>query len=58
MIQLYWKNATAEVVGDDHGITQDDLALLHDRLVTAHKAVSDQIAAGRTTLATSVSVDS
>ena len=46
MIQLYWKNATAEVVGDDHGITQDDLALLHDRLVTAHKAVSDQIAAG------------
>ncbi len=46
MIQVYWKNATAEVVGDDHGIMPDDLATLHDRLIAAHKAVTEQIAAG------------
>src|ERR1039458_7562010 len=47
MIQLYWKNATAEVVGDDHGITQGDLAALHDRLVAAHKAVMGQADGGK-----------
>ncbi len=47
MIQLYWKNATAEVVGDDHGVTPDDLAALHDRLVAAHRAVMEQIASGK-----------
>ena len=52
MIQVYWKNATAEVVGDDHGIMPDDLATLHDRLIAAHKAVTEQIAAGNLGYAT------
>jgi glucose-6-phosphate isomerase len=47
MIQLYWKNATAEVVGDDHGIMPDDLAVMHDRLIAAHKAVMEQVGAGK-----------
>ncbi len=47
MIQLYWKNATAEVVGDPHGISREDIALLHERLVRAHQAVQGQIDAGK-----------
>lgn len=47
MIQLYWKNATAEVVGEANGIMQEDLAAIHERLVEAHKVVQGQIDAGK-----------
>ena len=47
MIQLLWKNATTEVVGNDHGISQADLEAVHDRLVAAHRAVLDQVQSGR-----------
>jgi glucose-6-phosphate isomerase len=47
MVQLLWKNATAEVVGNEHGISQADLETIHDRLVGAHRAVMDQVQAGR-----------
>ena len=46
LIQLYWKNATADVVGEQHGVTSEDLAALHDRLVAAHRGVMDQVQAG------------
>jgi glucose-6-phosphate isomerase len=46
MIELYWKNATAQVVGEEHGITEEDLGGLHDRLVSAHRAVMEQVGAG------------
>jgi len=47
MIQLLWKNATAEVVGNQHGISQADLEAVHDPLVAAHRAVLDQVESGR-----------
>ncbi len=46
MIQLYWKNATAEVVGPTHGIAQGELTALGDRLSAAQQAVANQIVAG------------
>ncbi len=47
MIQLYWKNATAEVVGDEHGVTPSELATIEHRVRAAHDAVMAQIAEGR-----------
>lgn len=46
MIQLYWKNATAEVVGEQHGITQADLTGLAGRLGGAQSAVASAADAG------------
>ena len=47
MIQLYWKNATADVVGDEHGITSTDLANVEGPITDAHTAVMEQVAAGQ-----------
>ena len=47
MIQLLWKNATADVVGNEHGVSQADLETVHDKLVAAHRAVMDQIESGK-----------
>lgn len=47
MIQLYWKNATSQVVGDQHGITPADLANVEPAIGAAHAAVMAQIAAGK-----------
>ncbi len=47
MIQLYWKNATAEVVGSEHGISQGDLTAISDRLSAAVDAVRSQAEAGQ-----------
>ena len=47
MIQLYWKNATSQVVGEQHGLTEQDLAGIHDRLVQSHQNVLAQIQQGR-----------
>ena len=47
MIQLYWKNATAEVVGPEHGITAEDLGAVQPRIQAAHEAVTSQISQGQ-----------
>jgi glucose-6-phosphate isomerase len=47
MIQLYWKNATAAVVGAQHGISPRDLDNIGQRLAQAHRAVMDQAAKGK-----------
>jgi len=47
MIQLYWKNATAEVIGDTHGITQTDLTGLGAALTGAQQTLTEQAAAGK-----------
>lgn len=39
MINVYWKNVTAGVVGEEHGITQGELTGLAPQLIEAHKAV-------------------
>ena len=46
MIQLYWKNATAAVVGADHGVTPDDLERVEPKVSAAHSAVMQQVQAG------------
>jgi glucose-6-phosphate isomerase len=46
MIQLYWKNATADVVGDAHGVSAADLDAVNEAVAAAHSAVQSQIAAG------------
>jgi glucose-6-phosphate isomerase len=46
MIQLYWKNATAKVVGDKHGVTPAELANVEPAVRSAHTAVQTQIARG------------
>ncbi len=43
MIQVYWKNATAEVVGEEHGLTQTDLAHVEHAVIRAHATVMAQI---------------
>ncbi|MCE5324971.1 MAG: glucose-6-phosphate isomerase [Planctomycetaceae bacterium] len=47
MIQLYWKNASAEVVTDKNGISKGDLDTLAPAIAAAHRAVQEQIGAGR-----------
>jgi glucose-6-phosphate isomerase len=47
MIQLYWKNATAEVVGAEHGVAPADLDGLEDRIGQAHRTVLEQWQSGR-----------
>ncbi|MHC4562359.1 MAG: glucose-6-phosphate isomerase [Planctomycetota bacterium] len=46
MIQLYWKNATGNVIGDDHGVTRGDLERLLPDLTRALTAVKGQVDAG------------
>lgn len=47
MIRLYWKNATAKVLGDDHGITPADLAAVETKLAKAHETVVNQCRTGQ-----------
>jgi glucose-6-phosphate isomerase len=47
MIQLYWKNATSKVVGDEHGVTTSDLNGLEPLIHQAHATVRSQITAGQ-----------
>ena len=46
MLQLFWKNATSKVVGDQHGVTRADLAGIDPLIRQAHGKVRSQIAAG------------
>ncbi|MFP4106597.1 MAG: glucose-6-phosphate isomerase [Phycisphaerae bacterium] len=47
MIQLYWKNATSKVVGDEHGVTPGDLTAVEPAVTAAHEKVVGQINAGQ-----------
>jgi len=47
MIQLYWKNATDNVVGEEHGVSELELQQLAPRLCQANRAIQEQIDAGR-----------
>ncbi len=47
MIQLYWKNATAEVVGQTNGISPDDLQEIDAPVRRAHSTVLEQCATQR-----------
>ena len=47
MIELYWKNATAGVVGEDHGLTPTDLAHVEHLIIRAHATVMAQIQEGK-----------
>ena len=46
MIQLYWKNASSNVVGNVHGITKEDLEGIAPRVEAACRAVMQQVRAG------------
>ncbi len=46
MIQLYWKNATAAVVGQEHGLSPAELAAGEQQVMAAHAAVMGQVARG------------
>ena len=47
MIQLYWKNATTKVVGNEHGIGPEDLMGINVLIRQAHATVRSQVAAGK-----------
>jgi glucose-6-phosphate isomerase len=47
VIQVYWKNATSKVVGDDHGLTPTDLAHVELAIIRAHAIVMAQIQEGK-----------
>jgi glucose-6-phosphate isomerase len=46
-IRLYWKNATAAAVGDQHGIAEGDLKQLAPRIKTITRHFHDERKAGR-----------
>src|SRR4051794_38367508 len=46
-ISLYWKNATADAVGDVHGVTEKDLKQIAPRIKTLTKQMADERKAGR-----------
>ena len=47
MLQLFWKNATSKVVGDEHGVTRADLEGMDLLIRQAHAKVRSQVTAGR-----------
>ena len=52
MIQLYWKNATAQVIGEQHGITPGELTALGERMTAAQRAVDGLARQGKLGYAT------
>jgi len=46
MIQLYWKNATADAIGPQHGISPQELDDVGERIEAAHRSVQEQISRG------------
>jgi glucose-6-phosphate isomerase len=47
MLQLYWKNATSEVVGAEHGASDADLSALSPKMQQALSAVLGQASQGK-----------
>ena len=46
-IRLYWKNATAEVIGDKHGVTDKELKQIAPRIKELTKQMADDRKAGK-----------
>ena len=46
-VSLYWKNATAEAVGDEHGVTDKELRQIAPRIKTLTKQMNDERKAGK-----------
>ena len=46
-ISLYWKNATADAVGDKHGVSNKDLKALAPRIKTIHQQITAERKAGK-----------
>ncbi len=44
---LYWKNATAEAVGERHGVTDKELKALQPRIAKIHKQMAEERKAGK-----------
>ena len=47
MLQLYWKNATSHIIGDEHGVTPVELANVEQAVRKAHATVMAQIDTGK-----------
>lgn len=47
MIQLYWKNATSDVIGVEHGISPVEMASVMEKVAVAHRTVVGQWDSGR-----------
>ncbi len=47
MLQVYWKNATADTVGIDNGVSENDLRNLSPKMQQAFSAVIQQVAGGK-----------
>ena len=45
--RLYWKNATAEAVGEKHGVTDKELKQIAPRIKTLTKQMNDDRKAGK-----------
>jgi glucose-6-phosphate isomerase len=52
MIELYWKNATSQIIGEPHGITPGDLSGLSERMTAAQRAVDGLVRQGKLGYAT------
>ena len=46
-ISVYWKNATAEAVGEKHGVTDKELKQIAPRIKSLTKQMNDERKAGR-----------
>jgi glucose-6-phosphate isomerase len=46
-ISLYWKNATAEAVGEKHGVTEKELKQIAPRIKSLTKQMADERKAGK-----------
>ena len=45
-VSLYWKNATAEAVGEKHGVNEKELKALAPRIKTLTRQMADERKAG------------
>ena len=46
-VSLYWKNATAEAVGDEHGVTEKEIKGFAPRVKALTKQMADERKAGK-----------
>jgi glucose-6-phosphate isomerase len=46
-INLYWKNATADIVGEKHGVTEKELKQIAPRIKALHKQMAEERKAGK-----------
>src|SRR5437667_9203269 len=46
-VSLYWKNATAEAVGDEHGVTEKELKQIAPQIKSLTKQMAGERKAGK-----------